>query len=58
MCLSQVENLRDPNVMQNYNFNQDLPSFTWLVRDFQLDLKDDKGNLVTDYQYLENCLTE
>lgn len=34
------------------------PSFLWLLRDFALDLVDEKSNPITAAQYLENALAE
>ena len=34
-----------------------LPNFLWVVRDFSLQLEDEKGNEITATEYLENALS-
>lgn len=43
----------NPNELADY-----FPSFLWLLRDFALDLVDERGSEITPRQYLENALRE
>ena len=36
----------------------ELPNFVWVVRDFSLQLIDEKGNNITAKEYLENALAQ
>ena len=36
----------------------EMPNFVWVVRDFSLQLIDDKGNNITAKEYLENALAQ
>lgn len=38
-----------------YNY---MPKFMWLLRDFVLEIKDEKGRKLSPIEYLENCLLE
>lgn len=40
------------------NYVSNFPSFMWVLRDFALELIDEKGNAITPKQYLENALRE
>jgi hypothetical protein len=35
-----------------------MPNFVWVVRDFSLQLIDDKGTHITQKEYLENALAQ
>ena len=35
-----------------------MPRFMWLLRDFMLELQDDRGRSISANQYLENCLND
>jgi predicted nucleic acid-binding Zn-ribbon protein len=48
-----VENGGDPAELAEY-----FPHFLWLLRDFALDLVDERGAPITSRQYLENALRE
>ena len=37
---------------------QYMPKFMWLLRDFTLNIEDERHNKLTPTQYLENCLAE
>lgn len=37
---------------------QYMPKFMWLLRDFTLEVKDERGRRLTPNEYLENCLLE
>jgi len=34
-----------------------MPKFMWLLRDFTLELRDNKGKQISPSQYLEDCLS-
>ena len=34
-----------------------LPNFLWVLRDFSLQLEDEKGNEISSQEYLENALS-
>ena len=41
----------------NSNLDAVLPNFLWVLRDFSLQLEDEKGNEITAQEYLENALS-
>jgi hypothetical protein len=43
------------NEQRLYEF---MPKFVWILRDFTLELEDDRGRQITSKQYLENSLKE
>ena len=49
-------------VQSKYNdinsYENNFPSFLWVLRDFSLELIDNPGNEITTKQYLENPLKE
>ena len=38
--------------------SQFTPQFLWILRDFTLEMQDQKGNRITPKQYLENALKD
>ncbi|EAS06098.2 amine-terminal domain guanylate-binding protein (macronuclear) [Tetrahymena thermophila SB210] len=44
--------------MDEYMLAQYTPKFLWILRDFSLELQDQKGRRISANQYLENCLME
>jgi len=43
---------------KNQQLSRFMPKFIWLLRDFMLQIEDDKGRKITSTQYLENCLSD
>jgi len=59
--LNMVLNLTDhiSKVSRGDSTSQtEMPNFVWVVRDFSLQLIDDKGNNITAKEYLENALAQ
>ena len=38
------------------NYNQDLPTFLWVLRDFALNIVNHQGEAISSKQYLEDSL--
>jgi hypothetical protein len=42
----------------DYELSYFSPKFLWIIRDFMLDIRDVRGNMVSSKQYLESSLTD
>ncbi len=60
MSASLAKELKGKNgeCLKEVDFEKLFPFFTWVVRDFQLDIEDENDQLISDDQYLEKAIEE
>lgn len=59
MCVLLANELKGKSgKLRKEEYAELFPSFSWLVRDFSLELKDENGQPITDKQYLERAFKD
>ena len=52
----QIHYKKGTGIDQVKDFEKYFPEFFWVIRDFILQLQDEKGNIISDNEYLERSL--